>query len=166
MGWSLVASGVCTGCVLWLFAVVISVQLTHLMINVRHDCLLNRLILWPWPHQPLHSQCNPMPWFPSEKATKKNWSLCLPTVSTALPAARCYSSGCFDKAGCGETLGCKAGLCFHISTSGIKSAGCCNSHPEKNKKHWPACQTSASATTSCLKNGGGETEKTDSRRRM
>lgn len=125
-------------CVHWLrplfFAVVISVQLTHLMINVRHDCLLNRLILWPWPHQPLHSQCNPMPWFPSEKATKKNWSLCLPTVSAALPAARCYSSGCFDKAGCGETRGCKAGLCFHISTSGIKSAGCCNAHPERKKK--------------------------------
>lgn len=100
------------------------------------------------------------------KSHQKNWSLCLPTVSTALPAARCYSSGCFDKAGCGETRGCKAGLCFHISTSGIKSAGCCNSHPEKNKKHWPACQTSASATTSCLKNGGVETEKTDSRRRM
>lgn len=89
--------------------------------------------LWHWPHQPLHSQCNLMSCFQSEKPTKK-WSLSLQTVSTALPAARCYSTGCFDKTECGETWGCKAGLCFHISTIGIKSARCRKAHYGGKKK--------------------------------
>lgn len=59
---------------------------------------------------------------------------CVFCVSTALPAACRYITDCFDKAECGETLGCKTGLFFHISTLGIKSAGCRKAHLGKKKK--------------------------------